>query len=313
VTVALAFAFTFAAHAADPRVLDLQRPHTTALVELYTSEGCDTCPPADHWLSSLFAQGFRPDQVVPLALHVDYWTTSAGKTRSRRGNFPRGQRRLAQMKRPAFVYTPQVLLQGRTSAAGRREVRRAGGAHQFRPARARIALTIRAVAPGAIHAELSAMLIDPSEKKNAAVYLAATRTSSRARSPPARTAQASRARFRGARMDRPDGFGENLKLERKRALPLLRGATRRTSGGRVRAERSTSDVLQALMLRFARANLNGGGSCRNTARGISVRRIVRFCPYPQRRSSSSSPGRGRGTDATARIIGACWRRSQSSR
>jgi len=65
-----------------------------------------------------------------------------------------------------------VLLQGQDFRAGRRRVRRAGGAHQFRPARARIALTIRAVARGHPR-ELSAMLIDPSEKKNAAVYLAA--------------------------------------------------------------------------------------------------------------------------------------------
>jgi hypothetical protein len=46
---------------------------TTALVELYTSEGCDSCPPADRWLSSLGPRGFAPDRVVPIALHVDYW------------------------------------------------------------------------------------------------------------------------------------------------------------------------------------------------------------------------------------------------
>ena len=44
---------------------------TTALVELYTSEGCDSCPPADRWLSSLGARGYAPDRVVPVALHVD--------------------------------------------------------------------------------------------------------------------------------------------------------------------------------------------------------------------------------------------------
>lgn len=42
---------------------------TVSLLELYTSEGCSSCPPADEWLSSL--KGTR--QVVPLAFHVDYW------------------------------------------------------------------------------------------------------------------------------------------------------------------------------------------------------------------------------------------------
>ncbi|MBM3367000.1 MAG: DUF1223 domain-containing protein [Betaproteobacteria bacterium] len=46
---------------------------TTALVELYTSEGCDSCPPADRWLASLGPKGLVPGKVVPIALHVDYW------------------------------------------------------------------------------------------------------------------------------------------------------------------------------------------------------------------------------------------------
>src|SRR5205814_6988188 len=173
IAVALAFAFTFAARAAEPACSASSGPRTTALVELYTSEGCDTCPPADHWLSSLFGRGFRPDQVVPLALHVDYWNYIGWKDPFAKGEFSVRQRKLAQMKRPVIVYTPQVLLQGQ-------DFRRWSGGEfaeqvmriNSRPARARIALTIRAVAPEDIHAELSATLIDPAEQKDAAVYLA---------------------------------------------------------------------------------------------------------------------------------------------
>src|SRR5205085_1522776 len=45
---------------------------TTALVELYTSEGCDSCPPADRWLSRLHGET-AGRSFVAVAYHVDYW------------------------------------------------------------------------------------------------------------------------------------------------------------------------------------------------------------------------------------------------
>ena len=44
-----------------------------SLLELYTSEGCSSCPPVDRWLSQLEQNGFKLEEVVPLAFHVDYW------------------------------------------------------------------------------------------------------------------------------------------------------------------------------------------------------------------------------------------------
>lgn len=43
------------------------------LLELYTSEGCDSCPSADRWVSSLRQRGYAPDRALVLAWHVDYW------------------------------------------------------------------------------------------------------------------------------------------------------------------------------------------------------------------------------------------------
>src|SRR5438045_4524925 len=85
--------------------------HTTAFVELYTSEGCSSCPPADRWLSSI-GRTFPPERVVPLALHVDYWDYIGWKDPFARREFSQRQRRLSQLQRRALVYTPQVLVQG---------------------------------------------------------------------------------------------------------------------------------------------------------------------------------------------------------
>lgn len=86
---------------------------TTALLELYTSEGCSSCPPADRWLSGLAARGYAAERVVPLALHVDYWDYIGWQDRYAQPGFAERQRALARLNRAGVVYTPQVLLNGR--------------------------------------------------------------------------------------------------------------------------------------------------------------------------------------------------------
>ena len=87
--------------------------HTVALAELYTSEGCDSCPPADKWLSGLSARGLTADKVVPLALHVDYWDYIGWKDVFAQPKFTERQRDLSRLSGSTFVYTPQVVLSGR--------------------------------------------------------------------------------------------------------------------------------------------------------------------------------------------------------
>ena len=86
---------------------DVVRP----LVELYTSEGCDSCPPADRWLSASF--GDPRERAIPLAFHVDYWDRLGWKDRFADARYTERQHVAATANGKTFVYTPQVLVQGR--------------------------------------------------------------------------------------------------------------------------------------------------------------------------------------------------------
>lgn len=96
---------------------------TVALLELYTSEGCSSCPPADRWLSRLSESGAVPERIVPLALHVDYWDYIGWKDRFADPRHTARQHAIAAAGRSSFVYTPQVALNGRDYRGWGRESR----------------------------------------------------------------------------------------------------------------------------------------------------------------------------------------------
>ncbi len=79
------------------------------VVELYTSEGCSSCPPADRWLSTLKGRS----DVLPLAFHVGYWDHLGWTDRFARPEFTQRQRHWASTHRAANVYTPQTIVDGR--------------------------------------------------------------------------------------------------------------------------------------------------------------------------------------------------------
>jgi hypothetical protein len=85
--------------------------HTVALLELYTSEGCSSCPPADKAVSAL-RQGAKQDLVVPLSLHVDYWDYIGWTDRFAKPEFTSRQRLLAEAMNSRAVYTPEIFLGG---------------------------------------------------------------------------------------------------------------------------------------------------------------------------------------------------------
>lgn len=84
----------------------------TALLELYTSEGCSSCPAAETWLSKLkSAPGLWKD-FVPLAFHVDYWDRLGWRDRFASRDWTRRQYGYAALRGQGSVYTPQFVLDG---------------------------------------------------------------------------------------------------------------------------------------------------------------------------------------------------------
>lgn len=225
--------------------------HTTALVELYTSEGCDSCPAADRWLSGLGARGYVPQRVVPLSLHVDYWDYIGWKDPYARREFSNRQHKLTQLQRNAFVYTPQVLLQGHdfrgwSSGAFDQEVARING----QPAKARLALEITALKKQAVGIEARAEILDPARRNHAVLYLAAYENKL--------TSQVTAGENKGRTLAHdyvvlewlgPFDFAAGARLTEHRELPLLPKAVPGNSGvAAFVQDRRSLEVLQALML-----------------------------------------------------------------
>jgi hypothetical protein len=104
-----------AAVAAAPLSCRASSPeHQVALVELYTSQGCSSCPPADRWLSAISSR--EGGRVVPIALHVGYWDYIGWKDPYAQPAFNDRQRALAAANASRSVYTPGVFVQGREFA-----------------------------------------------------------------------------------------------------------------------------------------------------------------------------------------------------
>lgn len=99
-----ALAFTAGHAAAEPRTV----------LELFTSQGCSSCPPADR----LFAQLAHDPQFIVLSLPVDYWDRLGWKDTFARHAFTERQRAYAAVRGDGQVYTPQAVINGSEHANG---------------------------------------------------------------------------------------------------------------------------------------------------------------------------------------------------
>ena len=220
-----------------------------ALVELYTSEGCDSCPPADEWLRKLPSAGFELQRVVPLALHVDYWDYIGWKDPFANAGFSARQREIAAINHTRVIYTPQIVVGGRDyrdwSSAAR--FKDAVSAINAKPARADIALVLHGDEPGKYELRTEAIVSKTEERPDAALYVAVFESGLSNR--------VSAGENRGATLHHdfvvrqwwgPIAFDGSGKAEINRSV-MVRGVPKGGVSAFVQSRR-TGEVLQALAL-----------------------------------------------------------------
>jgi hypothetical protein len=157
------------------------------LVELYTSEGCSSCPPADRWLSATFAKASPRAAGIALAFHVDYWDRLGWKDRFAAPAYTERQYEEMRANGGRFVYTPQVVVQGKDFPEwqDRRAVATLTAA-STKPARAEIVLAAERDR-GSIAVKATARVPSPADRKGAVLYVALRTTGSRPTSRPGKT------------------------------------------------------------------------------------------------------------------------------
>ncbi len=81
----------------------------TEVIELYTSEGCSSCPPADRWLSTLKNRPELFKELIPMSFHVDYWDYIGWKDRFAKPAYSLRQRQYVKTRAVSQAYTPQMV------------------------------------------------------------------------------------------------------------------------------------------------------------------------------------------------------------
>ena len=128
----------------QPKVSEVAAPPPVAVVELFTSEGCSSCPPADRVLGEMVARAGREGaRIYPLAFHVDYWDNLGWKDPYARPEFTRRQREYAAAFKTG-VYTPQMVVNGAREFVGSEKERADATVRAALEQPARVGVTVMA-------------------------------------------------------------------------------------------------------------------------------------------------------------------------
>lgn len=120
--LAVIFALTLLSHPGDADPPPSDRPAGGPVVlELFTSQGCSSCPPADRLLTRLARDPKLAGKVIPLSFHVDYWDYIGWQDPFASPRWSERQRQYGRTFRSNRIYTPQLVVNGRTECVGSQE------------------------------------------------------------------------------------------------------------------------------------------------------------------------------------------------
>ena len=89
------------------------KSNTIVVLELFTSQGCSSCPPADRYLNDI-----KSDNIIALSYHVDYWNYIGWKDPFSKSAFSDKQRQYGTKFNSRTIYTPQLVINGREHVVG---------------------------------------------------------------------------------------------------------------------------------------------------------------------------------------------------
>jgi hypothetical protein len=136
-------------------------PGGPVVLELFTSQGCSSCPPADRLLSQLGGDPKLAGRVIPLAFHVDYWDYIGWQDPFDSARWSQRQQGYAKAFHSNRIYTPQLVVNGRTECVGSQpeEVQRRLTDALAAPAAGRVTLTVEPpTADGRLRVKVGAKL-----------------------------------------------------------------------------------------------------------------------------------------------------------
>ena len=154
-------------------------PSTAArpvLVELFTSEGCSSCPPADALLAKLDQQARLGNaEIIALEEHVDYWDQLGWRDPYSSAQWTERQQDYASSFKNDGVYTPQMVVDGRIEFVGSSQSRAKSAIEEAaRDSKAELTLKSQLTQEGAAQVSIAVKMLPAGENRSAQVWLAVT-------------------------------------------------------------------------------------------------------------------------------------------